>query len=91
MEQKKSKEVLISKLKKFFINNSKFKIEKKDFFSSKRKLINKKTNEKVYINPYSITFKFYRDYVFYESYCNYLYDFSKKKITTLLVNINTTI
>jgi len=66
------KKETIEKLKNFFITNSQFKEDRKNFFLYKRELINKKNNKKISLKSFSIQTKFYKDYVFYKMFCKHL-------------------
>jgi len=66
------KKEIIEKLKNFFITNSQFKEDRKNFFLYKRELINKKNNKKISLKSFSIQTKFYKDYVFYKMFMNLL-------------------
>jgi len=71
------KKELISKLKEFFINNSQFREERKNYFLSKRKL--KKKNTQIPLKPYLVTKKFYKDYIFYRMFCKHLRNLAFEK------------
>lgn len=73
-----TKKDIIEKLKEYFINNSKFKEEKKNYFLSRRNLFKK--GKKVNLKQYSITtYKYYKDYQFYEVLCKYLKELANQK------------
>ena len=65
------------KLKEFFRNNSKFKEDRKNVFLFTRELKNK--DKKVNLKPYVVQSKFYKDYLFYRMFCDYLKELADKK------------
>jgi len=65
------------RLKEFFRNNSKFKEDRKNIFLFTRELKNK--DKKINLKPYFVQSKFYKNYLFYEMFCDYLKELADKK------------
>ena len=64
-------------LKKFFISNSIFKEDRKNFFFSRRIL--KKKDIQIPLKYYLVSNKFYKDYLFYKVFCKHLSKKAKAK------------